>query len=91
MQAYINMNIRLKFFQALLTMKAGSGWSNFFLTRRVLFINGLFGGIFVSFFKADIQFIVIVNVTSKQVRYNITVVVSFLDVSSRSGTYMAER
>ncbi|KAK7097850.1 ER membrane protein complex subunit 6-like [Littorina saxatilis] len=31
---------------AFLTVKAGSRWSSFFTTRRVLFINGLFGGLF---------------------------------------------
>merc|ERR1711963_1094975 len=31
---------------AFLTVKAGSRWNCFFITRRVLFINGLFGGLF---------------------------------------------
>ncbi|KAK7500669.1 hypothetical protein BaRGS_00008244 [Batillaria attramentaria] len=33
---------------AFLTVKAGSRWNSFFITRRVLFINGLFGGLFVA-------------------------------------------
>ncbi|XP_059157727.1 ER membrane protein complex subunit 6-like [Physella acuta] len=29
-----------------LLLKAGSQWNSFFMTRRVLFSNGLFGGLF---------------------------------------------
>ena len=45
------------YFQVMLMFKAGGSWGKFFVTRRDLFISGLFGGIFVSFYYRMYLFI----------------------------------
>ena len=36
--------------QIMLLLKAGSSWNKYFINRRQIFLSGLFGGLFVSFF-----------------------------------------
>lgn len=48
---YMQDIIFFLYFQVMLMFKAGGSWNKYFVTRRDLFISGLFGGIFVSFYS----------------------------------------